>query len=103
MLSAVNLGPMIIGSVACGTDSAVLLAALDNRAADPAVPRVELAGARLVRVVAVAAVIVLIERSGEHVVCSLESGELGSPVFELDAELSKSASCSRSSVIHDAP
>jgi len=93
MLSAVNFGPMSIGSVACGADAAVLLAALDDESAEPAPARIELAGARLVGVVAVAAVVVVVDLALEDVVCALERGELGALVLEQDAKLSKSCSC----------
>jgi hypothetical protein len=93
MLSAVNLGPMIIGSVACGSDPAVLLASLDDEAADAAEARVELAGAWLVGVVVVATVVVFVDCAFENVVRAFESGELGAAVLELDAKLSKSCSC----------
>lgn len=94
MLSAVCCRAMTIGSVGCGTDAAVLLAAFDDEPADPAEPRVELAGARTVRVVTVAVVVVLVDRTLEHVGGALERGELGAPVRELDLELAKSGSCS---------
>lgn len=87
-------GAMTIGSVACGADPAVFLAALDDEPADPAEPRVELAAAWAVRVVAIAAVVVLVDCAREDVGGALEDGELGAPVFELDLELSISGSCS---------
>jgi len=76
MLSAVCLGAMSIGSVACGSDAAVFLAALDDLTADATEARVELAGARLVWVVAVAPVFVFVNLALEHVCGSLESCEL---------------------------
>jgi hypothetical protein len=93
MLSAVCVGAVCIGCVGRGADAAVLLAALDDEAADAAPARVELAGAWLVGVVAVATVGVFLDLALEHVVGSFERGELGPPVLELDAELSKSRSC----------
>jgi hypothetical protein len=98
MLSAVRLGPVSVGSVACAADAAVLLAVLDDDAADAAPPRVELPSAGPVGVVAVAAVLVLVDLALEHVVGSLERGELGAAVLELDAELSESRSCSCSTI-----
>jgi len=71
----------------------VLLAALDDEAADAAPARVELAGARLVGVVGVATVDVFLDLALEHVVGPFERGELGPPVLELDAKLAKSGSC----------
>ena len=88
-----RLGAVSVGSVACCADPAVLLAALDDDAADAAKARVELARARLLGVVAVATVGVLLDLALEYVVGPLESGELGAAVLELDAELSKSGSC----------
>lgn len=102
MLSAVNLVPVIIGSVACGSDSAVLLAAADDEPAETTEARVELAGAWLVRVVAVAAVVVLVSGSLEYVVGPLERCEFGAPVLELHTEFSNSGSCGCASVIHAA-
>jgi len=93
MLSAVCFRPVSVGSMACGSHTAVLLAALDDRAADPAVARVELAGARLVGVIGVAAVAMFVEGAFEHVVCSFESSELGAAVLELHTELPNSCSC----------
>jgi hypothetical protein len=86
--------------MACGADPAVVLAALDDCAAGPAVPRVQFAGARFVGVVGVAAIIVFVDGSLEDIGGTLECGEFGAPVLELDANLSKSCSCSRPSVIH---
>jgi hypothetical protein len=93
MLSAVNFGPMTIGSVACGPDATVLLAALDDEPAEPAPARIELAGARLVRVVTVASVVGVVDLALEDVVDALERGELGALMLEQDAKLSKSCSC----------
>lgn len=91
---------MIVGSVRCGADPAVLLAALDDVTAEPTEARVELAEAWPVRVVAVAAVAMLVGGAFEDVAGTLERGEFGAPVFELHAELSKSGSCGCASVTH---
>ena len=93
MLSAVRLRPMEIGSMACGADPAVLLAALDDVAADPAVPRVELAGAGVVGMAVVAAVVMLVDGALEDVGGAFECGELGAAVLQEDPKLSKNASC----------
>ncbi len=93
MLSAVCLGPVSIGSVACGSDSAVFLAALDDLPADATEARVELAGARLVGVVAVAPVVVFVDLAIEYVCGPLECCELRSSVLELNAKLAKGRSC----------
>jgi len=92
VLSAVCFGAVRIGSVGCGSDPAVFLTALDDEAADATPARVELAGARLVGVVGVATVDVFLDLALEHVVGPFERGELGPPVLELDAKLSKSGS-----------
>ena len=65
------------GSVGCAADPAVLVAAEDRRAALRAPTGKELASARAVGAVAVAAVGVLGEPPGEHVSGALELGELG--------------------------
>ena len=103
MLSAVCLGSMSVGKVACRADPAVLLAALDDLATDAAPTRVELAAAWVVRVVAVAAVLVLVDLALKHIVGSFERGELGAPVLELDPKLAKSCSCRGSSLTQDGP
>ena len=90
MLSAVCLGPVIIGKVGCGANASMCLAPPDNVAACAAPARVELAGAWAVGVVGVAPVVVLVGLAGEHIFGSFEGCELGSPVLELDAELSQS-------------
>ena len=72
----------------------VLLAALDDCAADPAVPGVQLAGARLVGVERVAAVVVVVDGALENVGGALEGRELGAPVLELDAKFLKSCRAS---------
>jgi hypothetical protein len=76
MLSTVLLGSVSIGSVACGADPAMLLAPLDDLTADATPARVELPGAWLVGVVAVAPVVVFIDLAPEHIGSSLESCEL---------------------------
>ena len=78
----------------------MLLAASDDEPAEATEARIEFAGARLVRVVAVAAVVVFVGGSLEHVMGPLECCELGAPVLELHAELSNSRSCGGASVIH---
>jgi hypothetical protein len=93
MLSAVCFGAVKIGSMACGTDAAVLLAARDDRAAETAPPRVELSGTLVVGVIVLAAVIVLGGGALEHVAGTLKHGELGVAVRELVVKLPKSSSC----------
>jgi hypothetical protein len=93
MLSAVCLGPVKIGSVACCADPAVRLAAEDDVATEPAVAGIELAGAGAVGVVDVAAVVVLVGGALEHVDGSVDGGELALPVLLLGTKLAKSSSC----------
>lgn len=84
---------MKIGSVACGADPAVRLAAEREVAADPAVPRVDLAGAWAVGVVPVASILVLADGSLEDVEGPLDGGELDEAPVPLGAKLPKSSSC----------
>jgi hypothetical protein len=65
------------GSVGCAADPAVLVAAEDDRAALVAPAREDLAGARAVGMVAVAAAGVCGEPPDEHVARPLEHSELG--------------------------
>lgn len=95
MLSAMLGGPMIVGIVTCRSDSAVLLAASDDVAAEPAPATVDLAGAGAVRVVPIAAVGVLGGGAPEGVPGALEHGELGVSEVELVLQLPKSSNCDR--------
>jgi hypothetical protein len=92
--SGVRFNAVKLGSVGCAADAAVLVAAEDRRPALGAPAREELAGARGVGVIAVAAVGVFGETSLEHVAGALERAELHAAIPELGVELSQYPSCS---------
>ena len=75
------------GSVGCAADAAVLVAAEERRAARVAPARVELAGARALEVVAVAAAGVPGEASPEDVAGPFVAGEFGAALGNDGVEL----------------
>lgn len=96
-------GPVEIRIVSCCSEAAVGFAASADVSAPPAPSRVLDAFAGVLRVIGVAAVVVLGGEPLEDVSGALETGEVGSQDVDLDIELSNSDSCGRSPVTRHRP